>query len=291
MKNDTKKCDCLSIVIIIMLCICTILGILSMNFTKSFDVVNQYGDLVTIFGSGIYAGDTYFKAPISIGTDFCILFLFVPLFIRAYIKKQKDNSNKNRLNFMSFYGVAFYYSASISFGLKYNQLHLIYIALFGCTLFGMLKIMREIEMDKINCSLTKGLKIFLIVSGIVLIIAWLPDIIPTIFNGRPIQLIGVYTTEITYVLDMGIIAPMCLICLCMLRKKDALGTVILATILKLCIIIGIMIIPQSICQYLSGADMPLPVLITKALSFIALGGFAFYFERKLYARLMYSNLR
>jgi hypothetical protein len=114
------RVDLLSIVIIMMLGICSLLGILSMDFTKSFDVVNQYGDTVAIFGSGIYSGDTYFKAPILIGTDFCILFVVVPLFIQFLTKKKKGNSNINRLNLMALYAVAFYYSASIAFGVKYN---------------------------------------------------------------------------------------------------------------------------------------------------------------------------
>ena len=35
--------------------------------------------------------------------------------------------------------------------------------------------------------------------------AWLPDIIPTLIKDSPLALIEVYTTEPTYVLDMGII--------------------------------------------------------------------------------------
>ena len=57
------------------------------------------------------------------------------------------------------------------------------------------------------------------------------------------------------------------------------------SIAKLCIIVGIMVIPQTICQSLSGVELPLPALITKVLSFVALGGFALYFNRKMYHEL------
>jgi hypothetical protein len=43
-----------------------------------------------------------------------------------------------------------------------------------------------------------------------------------------------------------------------------------------------MMISQTICQILSGYEVVLPVLITKSSSFVLLGGFAFYFNRKLY---------
>ncbi|MDD3654001.1 MAG: hypothetical protein PHO01_07435 [Desulfotomaculaceae bacterium] len=277
--------DYLSISTIVLLCICSICGIFSMDFSNSFDVVNQYGDTVTIFGSGIYAGDTYFKAPILIGTDMVILFVVVPLFTLSYLKNRQEGSNADKLRLLSYYAVAFYYAVSIAFGVKYNQLHLIYIGLFGCTLFGLFYTARGMNITHTSWLLTNGLKRFLAITGMALIIAWLPDIVPTILSGRPIPLIGVYTTEITYVLDMGVVAPLCFICLNLLKKGDNVGVIILAAILKSCIIIGIMVVSQSVCQYLSGAELPLPVLITKAASFVILGAFAFHFERKLYARL------
>lgn len=282
---DKKRIDMLAPVTILLLCICSVAGILSMDFSKSYDFVNQYGDRVAMFGSGIYAGDTFFSASINIGTDFCILLAVVPLFILAFIKKAKDNSNVNKVNLMALYGVAFYYSTSVALGIKYNQLILIYIALLGCSLFGLFKIYREIHLEKMVYPPTRGLKVFLVISGLAIAVAWMADIIFALFSGRPPELIGVYTTVVTYVVDLGIIAPLCLICLHLLNRKDPLGTVTLAGILKLCIVIGIMMLPQTAAQYLAGIEVPLPVLITKSASFLALGGFAYYFERKLYASL------
>lgn len=280
-----NQIDYLSIALITLLCICSVFGVLSIDFTKSFDVVNQYCHTVKVYGNGIYAADSYFKASIAIGTDFCILFVLVPLLIISYIKRASNNSVVNKLNLMSLYAVAIYYAASISFGIKYNQLHLIYIALFSCSLFGLFKLLCDIDISKLSFTPTKGLNVFLVVCGIGLIVAWLPDIIPTIFSGGPITLIEVYTTEITYVLDMGIIAPLCLICCYLLNKKAHLGSVILAIILKISLIVGIMMIPQTVCLSLAGVDLPLPAIITKSAIFIALGVFAFMFERKLYTRL------
>lgn len=81
---------------------------------------------------------------------------------------------------------------------------------------------------------------------------------------------------------MGIIGPLCLICLYLLKKEDGLGDVLLAIILKVCIIIAVMMIPQTVYQYLSGAGLVWGAIITKAGSFVVLGCFAAYFNRKLY---------
>lgn len=275
------KRDILSIVIMALLIIISMAGIMSLDFTKSYEVTNQFGNQVMMYGAGIYAHDSYIKAPIFIGTDICILLILVPLLLRAYLQNKKEASDKSRLKLLSVYAVAFYYAASISFGVSYNQLLLLYIALFTTTLFGMFALLRDITMSKLQYQATKGVYRFLMLSGIALIVAWLPDIIPTLINQTTLPLIEIYTTEITYVLDMGIIAPLCLVSIYLLKRKDSLGTVLLAILLKACMIVGIMMIPQTICQVLSGFEMPLPAFLTKSGSFVLLGGFAMYFNHKL----------
>lgn len=273
--------DILAVITILCMCITSITGIFSMNFEHAHDFVNQYGHTVKIFGYGIYANDSYFKAPISIGTDFCILFVLVPLFLYTYVQYRKKGDVISEIKLISVYAVAFYYGASIAFGVTYNQIFLVYVVLFTCSLFGMFVHIKRVRIQQ-KITVTRGLSVFLIVAGIALIVAWMPDIISSLITGETLPLIGVYTTEITYVLDMGIISPLCFLCVYLLKKKEGLGVVLLSILLKLCIIVGIMVIPQTVCQVLSGIEMELPVLATKVLSFVALGGFALYFNKKMY---------
>lgn len=279
--------DALIICCILLLIIITSAGACSFSTTKAYDVVNQYGDTVKIFGSGIYSHDSYFRAPILIGTDIVMLIVVVPVLIISLIKNIQKRNVKSKLNLAALMGTVAYYSASISFGISYNVFHLLYIALFGTSLFALFILVRDIDLNVLKNSQvwelpTKGVRIFLIFSGIALFVAWLPDIIWSLQNGRSLKLIEVYTTEITYVIDMGIISPLMIVCLYLLKKKDGLGDLIFAILLRLCIIIGIMMISQSLLQLLADINIPVPALITKAASFAVLALFAVYFERKLY---------
>ncbi len=280
----TKRKDWLAVVTLLLMCVTSIFGILSIDFSNSYSFINQYGQEVAIYGYGIYAFDSYFKAPISIGTDFCILFVLVPMFLHTYIQYRKSNDSLTKLKMISVYSVALYYAASIAFGVTYNRLFLVYVVLFSCSLFGMFMHIKKIEWNK-TIKVTRGLRAFLILSGLALIVAWLPDIIPTLLEGGTLPLIEVYTTEITYVLDMGIISPLCFVCLYLLVKKQSLGTMLLAILLKMCIVVGIMMVPQTILQVVSGVEIAMPVLVTKSLSFVALGGFAMFFNIKMYKEL------
>lgn len=275
-----KKKDLLAVITILLLITSSLVGILSMDYTKAYDFVNQYGQTVSIYNYGIYARDSFFQATVSVGTDICILFVLVPMFIFAYVNYCQKGDKVSRLKLISVYAIALYYATSIAFGLVYNRLFLVYAALFSCSLFGMFRQLLNLKWEKAY-EATRGVKIFLTLAGVALIVAWLPDIIPTLFTGEPPSLIAVYTTVITYVLDMGIISPLCFVSIVLLKKKHPLGTVLLEILLRTCLVVGIMMIPQTVCQLSAGVELPMAAIITKSFSFVLLGAFAFHFERKL----------
>ncbi len=128
---------------------------------------------------------------------------------------------------------------------------------------------------------TKGMKIFLIATGISLFVAWLPDIITSIRNGTSLDLIEVYTTEITYVLDMGIISPLIFVTYYLVGKENFMGYVLLRMIFKICICIGVMLPVQTVFQLSAGISTPIPALITNVLIFVVMALFAAYFEHRI----------
>ena len=140
--------------------------------------------------------------------------------------------------------------------------------------------MRNLNRYNYSYEMKKSDAAFLIFSGISLCVAWWPDIIPTILNGTSLKLIENYTTEPTYVLDLGIISPLCFISLFLMRKKDSFGLVLYAILLQSIMIVAVMMITQSTVQFASGADIPLPALISKSIIFVILGIFAFALDRR-----------
>lgn len=82
MKHIKK--DYLAIITILLMCITSLAGIFSMDFTHKYEFINQYGHTVEMYGYGIYAHDTYFSAPISIGTDYNVLFVMAPMFLYIF---------------------------------------------------------------------------------------------------------------------------------------------------------------------------------------------------------------
>ena len=277
----------LNIVTILLVMVVTIAGILSFDPGQSYYAMNQYGESIRIWGSGIYSHDSFFKAPIHIGTDITVLFVVVPLTLYSFTKFRKEQSVERYIQNFGYISLLLYYSACLAFGVTYNRLHLVYILLFSTCLFSvniLLAFFYKTENEEnrgVNSFFTKGMKVFLILSGFSLFVAWLPDIIPTLIKDSPLALIEVYTTEPTYVLDMGIISPLMFITYYLCKKEKFIGYVLFRMILIVCLVIGIMLPVQTIFQILAGIELPIPALITKVFIFIILAAFALYFDRKL----------
>lgn len=278
MKDGKPIYKTLNILILLLTLFVTFCGVCSFNTVYSYNAVNQYGETIKMWGAGIYAHDSYFKAPIFIGSDVTILVFVIPMAMLTFIKARKIQSIEYCIRSFGVDCLLLYYSASLAFGVTYNYLHLAYIALFGLCFFCvwvMLIKLHTLEVQRGNVCLypfTKGMKIF---------VAWFPDIIASIVNQSSLDLIEVYTTEITYVLDMGIISPLMFITYHQIKHGKFIGYVLIRMIFKICVIIGIMLPMQSIFQMLAGVSIPIPALITKILIFVLLAVSAAFFDHRL----------
>lgn len=94
-------------------------------------------------------------------------------------------------------------------------------------------------------------------------------------NGTSsLALIENYTTEITYVLDRGIIAPIYFITVRLLKRRKALGYELLILLLFVCSIVSIMVLLQAAFQTAAGIVLPIVALITKVAIFAILAVFS-----------------
>lgn len=286
--NRNKTLYLVTFLIIILSIVTSLTGVVYTTGGQPYNFTNLYGDTVKINGDGLYAYDSYFMAPIFKGTDFTTLFVTVPLLIFALIVDSKKNTMKTRIFLTSMIALVLYYATSIAFGVTYNILHLVYIALFSASLFGLIISIMGLDRKKIADSVDekslpfKGMYIFLFITGVALTVAWLPDIISALIAGRSLQLIEIYTTAITYVLDIGIITPLAFICLNQLKNRKGMGYILAGILFTVCMLVGIMLPIQTVFQTLAGIEIPLPALITKVFSFVILAIFAIYFNIKLF---------
>lgn len=276
----------LSIVMVYLGIIASGIGLFYRTDGVPYDFVNQYGDSIKIYGQGIYCHDSFPMAPVFRGTDCVILFLAIPLFITALTLDWKKQNIKTRMFLISMLALFLYYSASLAFGVTYNPLFLVYLALFSASLFALVVALLSLDMQAVAANVRAELPYrwiytFLIFIGVALFIAWLPDIIQSWVNHRSLTTIEIYTTAPTYILDMGIVSPVAMICLSTIKRRNGLGFVLLEMLLAICLMIGVILPVQSLFQIQAGIQLPLPMIITKVGTFCILAVLAIPLEYKL----------
>ncbi len=282
-----KSIHNLSIIIVILTIVVSGVGLFWTDGGSPFTVNSMYGNEIELYGNGIYKNDNAFLAPIFRGTDCVTLFLTVPLLLFFIYMDKKQQTFKSLLRLTSFLFVILYYAVNLAFGVIFNELHLVYTLLLSTSFFTVL-ICIQLLKDKyekefsITFKATLGLKVFIVISGIMLFVAWLPDIINAHISGKPLAYLENYTTSATYIIDMGFISPLLFLSLYLLKRKTFYGVSLLSMLLSLSMVIGIILPFQTLFQILSGINTPMPELITKVIIFVVLSIFAIYFNRKLY---------
>lgn len=286
MRKD-KAIWILNGVILALAILVTLCGVASFRPGHSFPVQNPYGETVWLWGAGVYARDSYFKAPIFAGSDCTILLFVLPWVAFTLWRMAKRPGCESQIGNFSAICLLLYYAASAAFGITYNALHLAYILLLGASFF--CAVFLGAELYGVSCRnasvcryrLSRGMQVYLALAGISLFVAWLPDILLSLFSGRPLALIDVYTTEITNVLDMGLISPLLFLTWALARRGTFMGYVLLRMVLRVCMGVGIMLPVQTAFQLLAGISLPLPALVTKVLIFVALAAASAGLERQL----------
>lgn len=253
-----------------------------------YSFTNLHGQSILLSGQGIYRDNPAFNAPIQRGTDAVTFFVLVPLLGTA-VYQSRRGSLRSRLGLAGVLGMFLYNAASLAFGVVYNQLFLVYLALFSISLFAFVHAITSIDLHALGARISpaaprKGLAILLFVSALGLLFAWLPDILAGLPQGRNAQLAS-YTTMVTDILDLGIIVPALLIAGVLLLRHIPLGYLMGSILITMLILIGIIITAQTVAQSLAGIQLGLGEFIGKGGSFMLLSLIGIWLTARFFSQI------
>lgn len=126
-----------------------------------------------------------------------------------------------------------------------------------------------------------GIANFLIIIGIGTLVLWMSDVVGPLTSGIVPEHLGSYTTMFTHAFDSAVITPAAIMSGILLLRRNALGYLFTFPLLILCIIIGVIVIAQTISQTLVGIIFPVGVYIGMIGSWVVMGGFAIVFTLNL----------
>ncbi len=286
--KTSRALDYLIPLLILVVVIVTCTGLFSTGGPGPNTVTSIHGKEVRLYGQGIYQFDSYFRAPITRGTDAVTLFAALPLLVLTYLKYRKG-SLKGAFFLTGILTYFVYNSASMALGVAYNNLFLAYIAYFSLSFFSLILAYFSVDFNSLPSQIISGFPYrgaaYLLFFAGLSVFVWLSEILGPLFQGIYPPNLDIYTTEITFVLDLGIIPPVCYITGFMLWNKKPLVCGLAFMMLSLLSIIGLVVISQSVFQAMAGIYLSIGQYIGFSGTFAILG---FIGIRVLY--LMQKNI-
>jgi hypothetical protein len=252
----------------------------------SFSFATLRGDIVQIAGRGLYRYDVKLMAMGFQASDAVTLFLGIPTLIFSLLH-YRDGSVRGGLLLSGTLAYFLYNYGSMALGAAYNHLFLIYVALMSASLFGLILTLMSFDMALLPSHFSprlprRGIGIYLIVAGFILLIIWLIlSIIPALLMGKVPPEVWSYTTVITYAIDMGFVAPVLIISGVMLFQINPLGYLLASTSLIFTVILGINLLTAGTVQMLTGL-IDIPQFIGFVASFAILTFCAIWFTFALF---------
>jgi hypothetical protein len=193
---------------------------------QPYTITNFRGEEVSINARGLYYWDTVSMAAQMQANDLVMVVLGLPLLAISFWLALRG-SLRGRLLLTGTLGFILYTYITMSFGAAYNDLFLIYVALFSLSLFAFVLSMMSFDLkelpshfsDKLPRKAIAGLLFF---AAAFLTLAWLGRIAPTILDGQPPVLENV-TTMFIQAMDLGLIVPLCVLAGTLLLRRSPWG--------------------------------------------------------------------
>ncbi len=240
--------------------------------------VTLRGQTVTLFGQGVYAHDTVFSAAGFKGMDAVTLSVALPLLLVSF-RSYRRGSLRGGLVLTGALTYFVYIGASLVFSAAFNQLFLLYTALFSASLFALIYAVSAVDLPTLARQVSpalprRALAVFLLVAGLGTLLLWLSDLVGPLLAGSAPDMLGPYTTMFTYGFDSAVITPAAVVAGLYVRQRKPVGYLLAAPVLILCTLNGVVVIAATIAQTLAGIRFPMAVYVGMIGSWVVMGAAA-----------------
>jgi hypothetical protein len=242
----------LAVVVAALSTVAAVVGLLVTGGVAPRTVTSVHGDLVELYGTGVYRADTVFKGAGNRGSDVVTLLLAVPLLLVA-TSAYRRGSLRGALLLSGALSWPLYLYATMAVGAAYNELFLVYVAIFYASQFALVLTLRSVDRAVLAARMASGgrrgtLAALMLGGGVVTTVVWLMPLIAAGVAGDPPELLGHQTTMVTDALDLGVITPATLLAAYLLHRRRPEGYLVAFPLLVLMTFLLPMIVAQTAFQ-------------------------------------------
>jgi hypothetical protein len=255
--NTSKIVVWLSWLIAALALVAATIGLFYQDGGSAFSFTTLRGQTMQIYGQGLYRYDTPITAVGFKAADAVTIVLAIPLLVTSTLLYRRG-SLKGGLLLTGVLAYFLYNYGSVAIAAAYNNLFLVYVAIFSASLFGFVLTLTSFDVQVLPFHFStdipkRGISIFLVVSGGILALVWLVlSVVPALLQNRAPLEVASYTTFITGVVDIGIVAPALIVVGVLLLRRAPMGYLLATMMLVFTVTLGTTLLTAGIVQLLVG---------------------------------------
>ncbi len=258
MNRSAKTIAVLTVLIVVLALLAAGLGLLWQGDGRPYEFDTLRGETVTIEGQGLYRYDTVSLAAQAIGQDVVTLAVAIPLLVTALVLFVKGRI-RGKLLLAGVLGYFLYTYASYALSLAYNELFLVYVALFSLSLFAFVLTLMTVDLSTLSERFSprlprRTIAIFQFAVAGLLLLNWLGRIVPPLFAGQPPLDLESYHTLIIQAMDLGVIIPAAILSGALLWRRRAWGYLLSSVALIKLFTLALAVSAMSVNQILAGVS-------------------------------------
>lgn len=186
--------------------------------------------------------------PQNLGTDVVTLCLGVPLlgFTAAAMRR---GSLRARLLWLGALGYMVYAYSMYAISVRWNQLFLVYVALFGLSFFALIIGLVRTDAERVRAGVAgrpavRPVAVYLILIAVIVAALWLAEEVRALLNGTvPPSVVQFESpTNIVHVFDLGLVLPALVLAAVMLLRDRSWGYVLAGMLLVKAATIGLWVV-------------------------------------------------
>jgi hypothetical protein len=243
-----------------------------------FTFTNVQGDPVEMYGVGIYDHDSLMRGSGQRGVDVVTLFLVIPLMaVSAWLHRRGSLRGTlvlaGTLLWFTYAGIS--YVAAVA----YNELFLVYVALFGTSFYAALLAFASVDRDELARRIgpdvpRRGPAAFLFAIGTFTLGIWLMTPLEGLLRGEPPSDLDSYTSMFTNGFDIAVIVPATFVAGALMLRRDPLGYAFGIPLVLFAGLLAPMVAAMTVFQVQAGVDFTTGAVVGPISGFIVLAAIA-----------------
>jgi hypothetical protein len=243
-----------------------------------FTFTNVQGDPVEMYGVGIYDHDSLMRGSGQRGVDVVTLVLVIPLMAASAWLHRRGSLRgtlvlTGTLLWFTYAGIS--YVAAVA----YNELFLVYVALFGTSFYALLLAFATVDRDELSRRIgpgapRRGPAAFLFVIGTFTLGIWLMTPLEGLLRGEPPTDLDSYTSMFTNGFDIALIVPATFIAGVLMLRRDPRGHALGVPLVVFAGLLAPMIAAMTVFQVQAGVEFSTGAVVGPISGFIVLAAVA-----------------